>query len=417
MRPNTDKATHLFTLDNGLRVVIRQDPGIPMVCASLFHKVGTRHERPDQQGLAYLTGGAAFKNKALINEIGAIANGWLDYDVSTYSLEAPRAALSSVLQMLASRMEEPILSQERLNAGIKRTKELERADPYFTSDFWITSQFEQLIFPAAGKAHTFGDIADLDHITVEDVLHWHKENYAPNNTILVIAGDTTLEHTQPVVQRLFGGFARGTPYKRQEQPVGEPHTAERRLTQYLDTELPRLQMAFNTPSVSTTENIQDIRALQVISALLTSGPDAWLPGTLSEGKKTLTSAITRLPGYRLNDDLFLIAATLGAHTSASLPQVELEIKQLLEGLKLHALDPDTLRYGQAQALKKLDELNSLEVQVSVIGNLEAIGQSWTLIDSEPAQLQRITADDIQRVANQYFCPERLSVTHIFAREA
>lgn len=199
--------------------------------------------------------------------------------------------------------------------------------------------------------------------------------------------------------------------------MGEPHTAERRLTQYLDTELPRLQMAFNTPSVSTTENIQDIRALQVISALLTSGPDAWLPGKLSEGKKTLTSAITRLPGYRLNDDLFLIAATLGAHTSASLPQVELEIKQLLEGLKLHALDPDTLRYGQAQALKKLDELNSLEVQVSVIGNLEAIGQSWTLIDSEPAQLQRITADDIQRVANQYFCPERLSVTHIFAREA
>lgn len=415
MTSTPSKPTYTYTLDNGLHVVVRQDQRTPSICASLFHKVGTDHERPDQRGLAYLAGGATFKDKALEKQIGAVANGWLDYHLSTYSLEAPRAELQSVLELLAGRMSTPVLTQERLNKGILRTRELELSEPYFTSDHWISPEFEQLIFPSAGKVYKFGNIDHLERMTVADVLRWHEEGYAPNNSILVVVGDITLEEIQPLVQRMFGSVPRFNGFTPIEQPASHPLGDERRLTQYLDTPRPRLQLAFNTPGLATVEDTRDMRALQVISALLTKGPQAWLPNRLSGGADTLSSVIGRFPGYRLKDDLLLISVTLSEHSSASIEQVELEIKQLLEILKNHAVDTDTLCYGRQQALAYLNDLDTLEMQASVIGNLLAIGQPWTLIDDEAQQIDSITADDIQRVANTYFTPQRLSVAHILPR--
>ena len=415
MTSTPSKPTYTYTLDNGLHVVVRQDQRTPSICASLFHKVGTDHERPDQRGLAYLAGGATFKDKALEKQIGAVANGWLDYHLSTYSLEAPRAELQSVLELLAGRMSTPVLTQERLNKGILRTRELELSEPYFTSDHWISPEFEQLIFPSAGQVYKFGNIDHLERMTVADVLRWHEEGYAPNNSILVVVGDITLEEIQPLVQRMFGSVPRFNGFTPIEQPASQPLGDERRLTQYLDTPRPRLQLAFNTPGLATVEDTRDMRALQVISALLTKGPQAWLPNRLSGGADTLSSVIGRFPGYRLKDDLLLISVTLSEHSSASIEQVELEIKQLLEILKNHAVDTDTLCYGRQQALAYLNDLDTLEMQASVIGNLLAIGQPWTLIDHEAQQIHSITADDIQRVANAYFTPQRLSVAHILPR--
>lgn len=417
MTITAEKPTHAYTLDNGLQVILRQDHRTPGICASLFHKAGTDHEHANQRGLAYLAGGATFKDKDLERKIGATANGWIDYHLSAYSLEALGAELATVLQLLAARMEPQTLSQERLDKGIKHTRKLEESEPYFSSDYWITSTFEELIFPQARTVYKFGNVDDLARITVADVLSWHEEGYAPNNSILVIAGDIALDDVQPLIQHLFADLAPFKGFAPAEQPAHSFSGDERRLVQHLDTPLPRLQMAFNTPSLATPGAIGDIRALQVISALLTKGPQAWLPLRLSEDKHTLSGVISRLPAYRRNDDLFLLAATLGVDTSLSVQQVELEIKQLLESLKTHALDAETLKYGQQQALESLEEQDTLEIQASILGNLAAIDLPWTLIDSEAGQIHSVTADDIQRVANTYFSPERLSVAHSLPREA
>lgn len=406
------KVTRELTLDNGLRIIVREDHRAPAICASLFHKVGSHADPKGQRGLAYITGAAAAQDKPRIEAIEGVANGWLDYDVSTYSLEAPRTALIPVLELLAARMKTPVLSQERLNAGIRHTQELELAEPLFTSDLWITRAFEELIFPHAGVVHKFGHVDDLERLTVADVLRFHEKGYAPNNSILVVAGDATLEEVQPVVQRLFGSLPR-VDYTRQVEAAPSltlPH--ERTITQYLDTGSPRLQMAFNTPSLTTVTDPRDIPTLHIISALLTSGPQAWLPTRLPEGEKTLTSAISRLPAYRHGDDLLLIAATVGENNSMPLPHLQKNIEQLLEVLKTGPLDDDTLEYGRSQAIEKLQDLDTLEGQASIIGNLAAIGLPWKLIDTEVHYLHSISAEDIQRVANEFLTPERLSVAYI-----
>ena len=85
-------------------------------------------------------------------------------------------------------------------------------------------------------------------------------------------------------------------------------------------------------------------------------------------------------------------------------------------MKATPLDAQTLEYGRAQALAHLDSLDTLELQGSIIGNLEVIGQPWQLIDTQAQALQSVTSNDIQRVAKAWFTPERTSVAHIFPRK-
>ncbi len=416
MTLSTPKETCEFTLDNGLKVIVREDHRTPAICSTLFHKAGTRNEQAHQRGVAYITGGAAFKDKQRAYKIGAEANGWLDYDVSTYSLEAPRAAIQSVLEMLAARLQPPVLSEDRLKVGLQKTKELELADPYFSSDFWITPEFEHLIFPHAGAAFKFGDVDHLDQLTVSDVMRWHKQHYAPNNSILVVVGDTSLEEIQPLVQRIFAKIPRLTDLTPANPAPSPVYEGERTITQFLDTPFPRLQMAINTPSLATATDSLDMSALQIISALLTSGPEAWIPRLFMDDSKAVSNLVSRLPTYRLEDDLLLIALTTSEHNWMPLPQIQENIQALLETLKATPLDAQTLEYGRAQALAHLDSLDTLELQGSIIGNLEVIGQPWQLIDTQAQALQSVTSKDIQRIAKAWFTPERTSVAHIFPRK-
>lgn len=416
MTLSTPKLTCEFTLENGLKVIVREDHRTPAICSTLFHKAGTHNEQPNQRGVAYITGGAAFKDKQRVQKLRAVANGWLDYDVSTYSLEAPRTAIQSVLEMLAARLQPPVLSEDRLKVGIQKTKELELAEPYFSSDLWITPEFESLIFPRAGAAFKFGNVDDLDQLTVSDVLRWHKHHYAPNNSILVVVGDTSLEEIQPLVQRIFSKASPLTTLTPVNPAPAPAYEGERKITQFLDTPFPRLQMAINTPSLATVTDPLDMSALQIISALLTSGPEAWIPSLFSGDRDALSSVVSRLPTYRLEDDILLIALTTGEHNSMPLPQIQEHIQVLLDTLKTTPLDAHTLEYGRVQALAHLDSLDTLDIQGSIIGNLEVIGQPWQLIDTQARALQRVTSKDIQRVANAWFTPERISVAHIFARK-
>ena len=194
------------------------------------------------------------------------------------------------------------------------------------------------------------------------------------------------------------------------------YEGERTITQFLDTPFPRLQMAINTPSLATATDSLDMSALQIISALLTSGPEAWIPRLFMDDSKALSSVVSRLPTYRLEDDLLLIALTTSEHNWMPLPQIQENIQALLETLKATPLDAQTLEYGRAQALAHLDSLDTLELQGSIIGNLEIIGQPWQLIDTQAQALQSVTSKDIQRVAKAWFTPERTSVAHIFPRK-
>ena len=407
--------TQELTLENGLRVIVREDRRTPSVCTALFHKIGTRHEGPDQKGLSYLAGGASFKDSAREKHIGAIANGWLDHDFSAYNLTAPSASTDSVFELLARRMAPPVLSQERLNAGLKRDAEIQAASTYFTSDVWTTEAFQHLIRGQVAPS-TADKVAPPP--SLNDVLSWHQKGYAPNNSILVVVGDISLEEVLPLAQRSFAEIPRSI-----ETPVAPPilalpDTEERSITEWLDTEQPRLQMAFNTPDLAKTSDLKHTRCLQVICALLTLGPDAWLPGHLPEkARNALDSVYARPPTFMVGNDMLLISATANEHDNDALVRLQSAITHQLDTLKAAPLDAATLEYGCDQAIAAMQVYDTLEGQGTLIAQFQIIEKPLSLIDSGAQAIRNLSADDIQQAAIECFTPKNLSVAYIWPRSA
>ena len=408
----TAPLTREFTLENGLKVIVREDRRTPSVCTALFHKIGTRHEGPGQKSLSYLAGGASFKNSAREQHIGAIANGWLEQDLSVYNLTAAPTSMGAVLELLAGRMSQPVLPQERLDAGLKRIADLNTANAFFTSDIWMTQAFQELISGQANIPSTADKIDPPAPPTIEDVMSWHQKGYAPNNSILVIVGDISLEEIQPLAQRFFADIPRFAEVPVAAPTLAFPNIGKRSITEWLDTEFPRLQMAFDTPDLAKTNDLQDTRALQVICALLT----AWLPGRLPEREQgALKSVYARPPTIQGGKDTLLISATTAEHDSDALHRMQSAITHLLDALKAAPLDAATLEYGREQAIASLEVYDTLEAQSTLIAQLQAIEKPWSLLDTQVQELRNVTAEQIQNAAVTCFTPEHLSVAYIWPR--
>lgn len=408
--------TQELTLENGLKVIVSEDRRTQSVCTALFHKIGTRHEGPGQQGLSYLAGGASFKDSAREKHIGAIANGWLEHDFSVYNLTAPPTSTDSVFELLARRMAPPVLSQERLNAGLKRDAEIKAAGTNFTSDIWTTEAFRHLISGQTTAPSTADKVALPP--SLNDVMSWHQKGYAPNNSILVVVGDVSFEEVLPLAQRFFAEIPRSI-----ETPVAPPilalpDTLERSITEWLDTEQPRLQMAFNTPDLAKISDLKHTRCLQVICALLTLGPDAWLPGRLPEKvRNALDSVYARPPTFKVGNNMLLISATANEHDNDALVRLQSAITHLLDTLKTAPLDAATLEYGRDQAIAAMQVYDSLEGQGTLIAQFQIIEKPLSLIDREAQAIRNLSADDIQQAANSCFTPKNMSVAYIWPRSA
>lgn len=250
------------------------------------------------------------------------------------------------------------------------------------------------------------------------MLSWHQKGYASNNSILVVVGDISLEEVLPLAQRSFSEIPRSI-----ETPVAPPifalpETLERSITEWLDTEQPRLQMAFNTPDLAKTSDLKHTRCLQVICALLTLGPDAWLPGRLPEkARNALDSVYARPPTFQVGNDILLISATANEHDNDALVRLQNAITYLLGTLIAAPLDAATLEYGRDQAIAAMQVYDTLESQGTLIAQFQIIEKPLSLIDSGTQAIRNLSAVDIQQAAIECFTPKNLSVAYIWPRSA
>jgi zinc protease len=260
-------------------------------------------------------------------------------------------------------------------------------------------------------------MADLKRMTVEDLRTWYERWYAPNNATLVVVGDVTVDEVRTLAERYFG------PIKKQDVPnanrpleLDEP--GERRLRLHVQTQVPSLIMAFNTPSLATSEKPRQIHALRLISALLDGGYSARLPQQLERGEELVTSASAWYNAYARGDTLFALSAAPNMQKGRTLEEVEAGLWKQLEQLKETAPSAEELERVRAQVIAGLVyERDSITQQATTIGQLETVGLSWRLMDEELSALEAVTPEDIQQAARTYFTRSRLSAAHVLPEES
>jgi len=419
--------THEFSLDNGLKVIVREDQRAPVVVSQLWYKVGSSYEQPGSTGLSHALEHMMFKGTAklgpgegsrILRELGAEENAFTSDDYTAYYQVLSRDRLEVAFELEADRLASLQLPADEFAREIEVIKEERRLRTDDRPGSLAYERFKAMAYPASGyHIPTIGWMADLQRMNIDDLRRWYQRWYAPNNATLVVVGDVTRDEVERLAKRHFGSIpAREIVPAKRPLELAEP--GERRLTLHLKTQLPSLLMGFNVPSLSTVATDRDVHALRLIAALLDGGYSARLAARLERGAELVSGASAWYNAFSRGDSLFILSATPNVQKQRTLDQVETGLWAQLEDLKKNPPSASELQRVRAQVIAGLVyERDSITQQATTIGTLETVGLSWRLMDQELADLEAVTPADIQKAARTYFTHSRLTVAHVLPEES
>ena len=210
-----------FTLANGLTVLVHEDHKAPVVGFGVWYNVGSKDEPARKTGFAHLFEHLMFYGSDNVREgimpflqnIGATDwNGTTWFDRTNYFETVPKSNLERALFMESDRMGYllPAIDQKRLDAqrGVVQNEKRERDNqPMGLLEY---AQLENLFPEGHPYRHaTIGSMADLDAASLADVKQWFLDKYGPNNAIVSLSGDITVDEAKALVNKYFGAIPRG----------------------------------------------------------------------------------------------------------------------------------------------------------------------------------------------------------------
>src|SRR5947209_20591963 len=213
----TSEPPATFTLSNGLQVVVIPDHRTPVVTQMIWYKVGSADETLGKSGLAHFLEHLMFKGTAkhpvgefsqTVLKIGGNENAFTSTDYTGYFQRVPRDQLARMMEFEADRMTGLILKDENVlperdvvleeyNMRVANNPEA-RLGEQIMAALYVNNPYGR---PVIGWHH---EIEKLDR---EDALAFYRRFYAPNNAILVIAGDVEAADVRPMVEKNFGPVA------------------------------------------------------------------------------------------------------------------------------------------------------------------------------------------------------------------
>ncbi|MGY4431030.1 putative Zn-dependent peptidase [Bradyrhizobium sp. F1.13.1] len=203
-----------FTLDNGLQVVVIPDHRTPVVTQTIWYNVGSADETPGKSGLAHFLEHLMFKGTAkhpageflqTVQRVGGDQNAFTSVDYTGYYQRVPREQLPAMMEFEADRMTGLILKDEDVLPERDVVLEEYNMSVANNPDERLTEQ----IMAALYLNHPYGRPVigwhqEIEKLDREDALAFYKRFYAPNNAILVIAGDVDIKDIRPLVEKNFG---------------------------------------------------------------------------------------------------------------------------------------------------------------------------------------------------------------------
>ena len=419
-------ATTEFSLDNGLKVIVREDHRAPVVVSQLWYKVGSSYETPGSTGLAHALEHMMFKGSSklgpgessrILRELGAEENAFTSDDYTAYYQVLARDRLEVALEMEADRLASLTLPEDEFLREIEVIKEERRMRTDDRPSGLAYERFKALAYPASSyHIPTIGWMHDLERMTIADLRDWHERWYAPNNATLVIVGDVQPDEIKTLVTRYFAKIpARAIPAVKQPLELDEP--GERSITLYLKTQLPSVMMGFNVPSLASTANATEVHALRLISALLDGGSSSRIPTQLVREQELVAGASAWYNAFSRGDSLFVLSATPNVQKGKNVAQTEAGLWQQLK--QLQDTPPSTAELARVRAQVVAAEVyaqDSITSQANSIGQLESVGLSWQIQDTDLAALEAVTPADIQAAAKKFFTKTRLTTAYVYPEE-
>ena len=212
-----------FELDNGLKVIVHQDKSTPIVAFNLLYDVGARDEDPTRTGFAHLFEHLMFGGSVnisnydeIVEKAGGQNNAFTSNDITNYYITLPKENLEQAFRLESDRMLGLAFTPKSLE--VQRQVVVEEFKQNYLNQPY--GDIHLLLRPLAYKKHpyqwpTIGkEVSHIENATMDEVKSFFYKHYAPNNAILVVAGDVELDQVKHLSEKWFGSIERREYYIR-----------------------------------------------------------------------------------------------------------------------------------------------------------------------------------------------------------
>ncbi|MGD8576033.1 MAG: pitrilysin family protein [Thiohalophilus sp.] len=400
---------HEYNLDNGMKLLVREDHRAPVAVSQVWYKVGASYEHNGITGISHVLEHMMFKGtkehgpgefSRIIAENGGRENAFTSKDYTAYFQTLEKSRLPVSFELEADRMRNLTLPEEEFQKEREVVKEERKLRTEDKPRSLTYEQFNATAFVTSPYRHpTIGWMDDLNNLTVQDLKQWYRQWYAPNNATLVVVGDVDPDEVYDLARKYFGRLP-SVELPEIKPRVETAQLGERRITVRQPAELPYLMIGYHVPVLKTADPEWEAYALEVLSGILSSGDSARLPSRLVRGRQIAAGADAGYDLYSRQEDQFLFSATPARGHDIS--ELENALLEEIERLKNEPVSEQELARIKAQVVASdVYEKDSVFYQAMQMGTLETVGLGWQVMDEYRDKINAVTPEQIQAVARKY----------------
>lgn len=401
-----------YTLDNGLKVLLMEEHKAPVATFQIWYRVGSRNELPGNTGMSHLLEHMMFKGtkkygpktfSQTVQRNGGNDNAFTSKEYTAYfeTFSSDRIWLS--LDMESDRMRGILLDPKEFNSERDVVKEERRLNYEDDPESALYEKMMEVAFlNHPYRIPTIGWMNDLTNMKVEDLKVHYDTYYVPNNATIVVVGDFDSEKMFSEIKKHFGSIPKGA--EPRKVTIEEPlQKGERRLSFKKEAELPVLIAGYHVPALTH----KDSYPLSVLELTLSAGKSSRLYKSLVYEKQMALYAGGDYSMVSTDPSMFYLYA-------ASMPGKPLEELEKALYAEIDKFKTEPVSEKELTKAKNQIEASFIMGQDSNFNRAMLLGQyetvaSWKLLDKYVDGIRKVTAEDVMRVAKQYFSEDNRTV--------
>ena len=399
-----------FKLANGMQVVVVPDHRAPVVTHYVWYRVGSADEPPGVSGIAHFLEHLMFKStdkiasgafSKTVARLGGQDNAFTTHDVTGYFQRISKDRLKTVMEMEADRMVNLKLTEKEVATEREVILEERRSRTENNPSSLLSEQMSAALYqnhpyriPIIGWMH------EMTKLSREDALAFYKRFYAPNNAIVIVAGDVTVAEVKALAEAAYGRLEPNPDIKTRMRPQEPPHRAARRVElkdpRAGNASVRRFYLAPSIPNAAEGE----AEALYLLMKILANGTTSRLYQGLVSDEKIASSAGGWYSGTSLDSGSLGVYAVAAQGTD--LDKLEAGIDRVLHEVREKGVTAEELeRAKRAFIADFIYESDSQSALARRYGEGMLIGLTIEQVNNWPVAIAKVTVEDVRRAAAKH----------------
>lgn len=401
-----------FKLENGLHVIVHEDPTVQIAVMNILYDVGSRDEQEEKTGFAHLFEHLMFGGSVNIPNydeplqiVGGENNAFTNTDITNYYLTVPATNIETAFWLESDRMLglsfDPNVLEVQRKVVVEEFKQRYFNQPY--GDVWLKLR------PLAYTTHSYKwatigkKISHIENATDEDVKKFFFKHYVPSNVIMVVAGNVTVNQVKELSKKWF-------------EPIQSGSKPSRNITQEPVQKLKRsAEVKENVPANALYKTYHmggrfdnDYYAADLLSDILSRGHSSRLYHTLVKEKEIFTSISSFVLGT-IDPGLLVISGRV--KDGITLEEAEAAVNEVLLEVVENGVTETELEKvkNQATAMIEFGEVEVINRAMTLA--FAALSGNTNLVNTEKSEVDAVTSNDIKRVAREILREENSSVLY------